>query len=126
MATITLDYKLEYLQGADQGGPSDEGVMIHTKIDLPNYISLIGKEDYTKLATDQQTAFITGLFALPGITELSVTRYRVFVEKSPAFDWTEVIPPILSYLQTQLGATALNELPGSKLILSSYLDRRSV
>lgn len=122
--TTVLNYKLEYFKDATQ--PSDEGVFIHLDIDLPAYQGLIGKEDYLALDVQDQSAFVTGLFGIAGVMDVSAKANRLFITKSPIFTWMQVFSPLLVYLQAQLGATSVNELPGSGIAIDSPFDRRAL
>lgn len=120
----TLSYKLEYV--FDDNNPSDASVFIQLRDDPPAYRSQIGKEDYAELAEDRKSEFITGIFTIPGIVEVSSTAYRVWVMKSPTYTWSEVNTALLAYLQSAFGASGLTPLPGSAEIDGSGLPLKAV
>lgn len=102
-------YKLEYNKPS---GKSDDSVYVHTQIDpIPYYRFQIGKEDY--LSGSNQDAFANGLFSIPGITEISVTAFRIWYMKSPIFDWINVNTAALNFMQNFVGATTQISLQGS-------------
>jgi hypothetical protein len=108
---MALDYKIEYLY--DDTVTSDDSAFIHLKEDVPAYQQHISKENYFDLPEEQQHEFITGLFGVDGVTEISSQAFRVWVMKAPAFNWEEVLEDVLDYLKTELDETELNQLPGS-------------
>lgn len=120
---MTLDYKLEYLKGAT-GGPCDDGVYIQLRTDVPAYQHIIAKEDYYSLPTSSQSAFMTGLFALSGVVRASSQAHRVYIEKSPVFDWDDINESVLGYLAEQIDVGDPSELPGSPVTLDSENSRR--
>ena len=102
-------YKLEYNK---QSGKSDDSVYVHTKIDpIPYYRFQIGKEDY--LSGTNQDAFANGLFSIGGITEISVTAFRIWYMKSPIYDWQDVNTMALNFMQHFVGATVQMPIVGS-------------
>lgn len=120
-----LEYKLEYFKGVG-GGASDEGVYIQLRSDPPyeSYISRIGREDYTQLDDDFKTDFLNALFECVGVVSLSVSAYRVYVEKSPVFTWTEVLSPVIEEIRIATETDSVVELPGSPIYLENKDDRR--
>lgn len=119
---MDLEYKLEYLKGATEA--SDEGVFFQIRTEPLAYQSLIAKEDYLQLDSDEQSAFVTGLFNVAGVVRLASQSYRIYIEKSPAFQWPEVLTDVLDYLVDQFGADKAKELPGSPITLTGKTDRR--
>lgn len=121
----TLQYKLEYFKGAG-GGASDEGVYIQLRSDPPyeSYMSQIGREDYVGLEDDRKTDFLNALFECEGVVELSVSAFRVYVEKSPVFSWSEVLGPVIEEIRIATEDDDIEELPGSPLYLTDKNDRR--
>lgn len=117
-----LGFKLEYFK-ADTA--SDEAVYIQLRSDLVGYMSLIGKEDYSKLADGKKTAIMTAIFACLGVTQASAQAYRVYIEKSPVFSWTEVLGPVVEAIRVATGNDTITELPGSPTYLTSDAGRRS-
>lgn len=121
----TLEYKLEFFKGVG-GGASDEGVYIQLRTDPPyeSYISRIGREDYIALQDDYKTDFVTALFACSGVVGVSVSAFRVYIEKSPVFSWTEVLSPIIEEIRIATETDDISELPGSPMYLTDKDDRR--
>lgn len=119
---MALEYKLEYIKDGDQA--AGEGVFIQIKKDVPSYRNFVGKEDYYA-DPDGRSDFVDGLFDIDGITNIASQAFRVYVEKSPIFHWTEVLPDVLDHIAESVDETVLIELPGSGLRLESFKDRRS-
>lgn len=119
---MAMQYKLEYLKDNEQ--PADEGVYIHLRQNTPIYLNKINKEDYE--LGDYQPDWMTGIFNIGGVVEASSTAYRVWVSKSPAYEWDEVLPSLLYFMADYLGEDEIEELPGSGIKLDSYLDRRDL
>lgn len=117
-----LVFKLEYFKGI--GGASDEGCFIQLKTDVPAYCSKIGKEEYV-LGGGTPSDFMDGIFSVPGVVVAGAGAFRVYVEKSPLFEWTEVLGPLLEFIRTEVGADNLEEAIGSPTTLTSENDRRS-
>ncbi len=118
----TLGFKLEYFKGDTA---SDEGVYIQLRSDLTGYMTLISKEAYAKLSDERKTDTMTALFACPGVVQASCQAYRVYVEKSPVFGWSEVLGPVVEAIKVAAECDDLVELPGSPLYLTSDAGRRS-
>lgn len=108
---MALEYKLEFI--FDESTPSDSSVFIHLRENPPIYQSHIDKEDYDILEDDDKHEFLTALFTIAGVVELSTTAYRIWLMKSPVYYWSEVMNPILAYLKDYYGEDSLSQLPGS-------------
>lgn len=106
---MALEVKLEYV-AVDDG---DDSVMWQIRRDPPAYIDRIGKEEYSRLDTTDQDPFITGLFDVVGVTEVSSQAYRIWVMKSPAYEWQEVNDSLQAYLLDEFGETDVEYLQGS-------------
>lgn len=126
----SLKYKLEYNKSTEA---SDDAVYIHLREDpVGFYRPKIGKEDYYELALAKKDAFSNGLFNVAGIEEISITAYRVWYMKAPAFTWSEVNTGALAFLKTFFGKESLEEISGSANIngsglrLESEKNRRTV
>jgi hypothetical protein len=124
-----LKYKLEYNK---KSGASDDSVYVHLRVDPQAYYRFqIGKEAYDKLDSTAQDAFANGLFNVKGVEEISVTAYRVWYMKAPAYQWDEVNTGALSFLMTFFGQSSLDEIAGSGKIdgsgirLESETNRRT-
>lgn len=106
-----LKYKLEY--NWDTSEPADAGVYIQLRDNTPVYMSHTDKEDYDVLPDDEKHVWLTGLFDIAGVTEVSSRAYRVWIMKSPVYSWNEVLLPTLHFMKEQLGYDDIEELPGS-------------
>jgi hypothetical protein len=106
-----LKYKLEF--NYDEGTRSDSAVYIHLRENPPKYQAHIDKEDYDVLPSELKHEFITALFNISGVTELSSRAFRVWLMKSPIFSWEEVLLPVLYYIANYFGEASIEELPGS-------------
>ena len=126
---MALQYRLEFLQ--EEGSPADDSVFIHLRSDVPAFRGRIGKEAYSNLDDADKSTFMDGLFEIDGITEASSQAFRVWIMKSPAFTWPEVLNTVLEYLRVQIGEDSIEDLPGSGKIdgtgfrLDSSNNRRS-
>ncbi len=123
-------YLLEFVQ--DDTTPSDASVYIQMRDNPPIYMVHTNKEDYDILPPDQQNPFITTLFDIAGVTEMSIKAYRIWIMKSPAYNWSEVLLPILYYLSNFFGYNGITEMAGSGhpdgtgLTLDSVDNRRAI
>ena len=117
-----LDFKLEYFKGDTA---SDEGVFIQLRSNPTGFMKLVSREEYSLLAEADLVDVVTALFNCPGVVRLSVQAYRVWIEKSPVFGWSEVLGPVIEQLRIDTGQLGVNELPGSPTYLSSNTERRS-
>lgn len=108
---MALKYKLEY--SYDASTRSDSAVYIHLRENVPVYQEHIDKEDYDVLPSDKKHVFLTSIFNIAGVTELSSRAYRVWLVKSPVYNWQEVTLPVLYYIASYFGQADIEELPGS-------------
>jgi hypothetical protein len=114
---MALQYKLEYLKDG-----SDDSVFIHFRVNVPVYANKMEKETY-ETGTFQHD-WLDGIFNTPGITDASSQVYRLWIVKSPSFQWDEILPPLLTFVQNYLGESSLEEMQGSGITLESSTDRR--
>lgn len=125
---MALDFRLEFLY--DESDSADAGVYIHMRQDPPVYQDHVTKEDFA--ISEEPEDFVSALFEIEGVVEVSVKAYRVWIMKSPVFTWLEVLTPTMNTLKTLLGESTLNMLPasgkldGSGFTLSAVENRRSV
>ena len=119
---MAIYYKIEYLK--DDNQPEDISVFIHMKYNVPIYQSKIDKEDYDVLPDDLKHPFLTGLFAIGGIVEVSCRAYRIWISRSPVFSWEETLGPIFNYLLFWYDEDTLIELQGSGITLGEVNERR--
>jgi hypothetical protein len=123
-----LRYRIEFSQ--DENTRSDSAAYIHIRQIPPIYQTAIDKEDYETSLTKHP--FITGIFNISGVCELSVKAYRIWLVKSPIFTWQEVLTPVLLYLANWFQNDSIVALPGSAdldgkgFILPSPLQRRKL
>lgn len=109
---MALRYKLEF--NYDDDDPSDMGVYIQLKgHNPPVYRAHIDKEDYDVLPDEEKHDFLTGLFNIAGVVELSSKAYRVWLMKHVVYDWDEVMLPVLQFLQDEFSQSSQDPLPGS-------------
>lgn len=126
---MAMNYKLEFV--FDDSAPSDSSVYIHLRNNPPIYKAKINKEDYDVLSSGEKNSFLTGLFLIAGVVELSTTAYRVWLMKSPAYNWQEVLDPVIEALRLSFGESSSFMMPGSALhdgsgfTLNSPYNRRS-
>lgn len=118
---MALLYKLEYINGI-----GDEGVYIQMRSNPTGYQTLISKEDYVNGKSGAvASAFMNALFAVAGVVRASSQAHRVYVEKSPAFNWTEVLNALLPVISTQVGqGGTYTKLNGPDITLENQSDRR--
>lgn len=123
-----LRYRIEFSQ--DENTRSDSAAYIHIRQIPPIYQTAIDKEDYETSLTKHP--FITGIFNISGVCELSVKAYRIWLVKSPIFTWQEVLTPVLLYLANWFQNDSIVALPGSAdldgkgFVLPSPLQRRKL
>lgn len=123
-----LRYRLEYTY--DETIRSDMSVFIHLRQNTPIYQARIDKEDYDISTTKHP--FLTGLFNIAGVTEVSTRAYRIWLMKSPIYTWEEVLYPVLWYCAFWYQHDSLAALPGSAnpdgtgFTLPSPLQRRKI
>jgi hypothetical protein len=115
-----FQYKLEYLK--DDELPQDPAVFIHLRVNTPIYMTKIKKENYD-IGTFKHD-WMTGIFNIGGVVEAASQAYRVWLMKSPVFQWDEVIPPLIWFMADYLGLSPIQELPGSGITLNAVTDRR--
>ena len=121
---MALEYKLEYNKNDEK--PSDEAVYIQLRRNTPVYQAHIDKEAYDILPEENKHEFLTGLFNIGGVVEVSSKAYRVWISKSPSFTWSEVLDPLLVYMKEYYGEDDLEEMAGSGIALDSSLQRRDI
>jgi hypothetical protein len=108
---VAFDYKLEF--SYNESTPSDSSVYIQMRRNTPVYQAHIDKEDYDILSDELKHEFLTGLFNISGVVELSTKAYRIWLMKSPVFSWEEVLLPVLYFTANYYGESTISELPGS-------------
>jgi hypothetical protein len=113
-----LDYKLEYFK-SDSNSDGDEGAYIHFRTDMPAYQSKIGKEEYYCLPEEKQSEFLNTLFSVGGVEVISSMAFRLYIEKSPVFSWSEVLGPLIEVVRVFTSMSGVNELPGSPVTLTT-------
>lgn len=130
MTNPPFPYKLEFI--FDDTSPSDSSVFIQMRDNPPIYMVHTNKEDYDIIDDDLKNPFITALFNIAGISEMSIKSYRIWIMKSPVYSWTEVLGPVLAYLSEFYEYVGTESLPGSGNIdgtglqLSSANNRRKI
>lgn len=114
-----LEYRREFLK--DEEDASNESVYLQLKQSPARdyWIERIRKQDYEETTNDLADL----LFAIDGITELSIQPFRVWLSKSPVFNFEEIIADVLDVLQTNLGLDGQEELFGSPIYLTSRKER---
>lgn len=108
---MALEYKLEFVY--DEGDPSDDSVYIQLRKNPPIYRSHTDKEDYDVLPEEEKHPFLTGIFNIAGVTEVSSRAYRVWIMKSPVYSWEEVLAPVLNFIKNWYSESSFSQLPGS-------------
>jgi hypothetical protein len=108
----TFLYKLEYCY--ESSSPADASVFIQIRDNPPIYQEHIDKEAYDILSDGLKHEFLTALFNIAGVVELSTKAYRVWFMKSPAYQWLEVVEPFIFYMSDYFGyADGPEAMPGS-------------
>lgn len=118
---MAFQYKLEYYK--DDESSQDSSVFIHMKHNVPIYMNKIDKEAYE--IGEFKHEWMDGIFGIGGITEASSRSYRVWVSKSPIFQWDEILPALLHYMMTYFSEDRLEEMPGSGITLENVANRRA-
>jgi hypothetical protein len=106
-----FQYKLEFIY--DDSSPYDSSVFIQMRDNPPIYQEHITKEDYDVLPDEMKHEFLTTIIETAGVTEMSTKAYRVWIMKSPVFNWEEILDPLLHYFMTFYQYDSLKALPGS-------------
>jgi hypothetical protein len=107
-----MQYKLEY--NYDTEDPADAGCYIQLRDNTPVYRSHTDKEDYDILPEEEKHPWLTGIFNISGVVEVSSRAYRVWVMKSPVYGWQEVLEPTLYFMADYLGhEDGIEPLPGT-------------
>lgn len=125
-----FQYKLEFVY--DNTASSDSAVYIQMRDNPPVYQEHVTKEDYDVLQNELKHEFLTTIIQIAGITEMSVKAYRVWVMKSPAYNWEEILTPLLFYFMSYYQYDSLKPLPGSGnldgtgLTLDQSINRRKI
>lgn len=125
-----FQYKLEF--SYDSSASADASVFIQMRDNPPIYQDRIEKEVYDLLAQSSKSDFLTALFNIAGVVELSSKAYRIWLMKSPVYSWQEVLVPTLAYLSYYFQHDRLSPLPGSGntdgtgLTLDSQSNRRKI
>ena len=83
------------------------------RLNTPVYQAHIDKEDYDVLDEGLKHEFLTGIFNISGVVELSTKAYRIWLMKSPVFTWEEILLPVLYFTANYYGEGTISELPGS-------------
>lgn len=120
---MTMQYLIEYCQ--DEEEDQDPGCFIHLKLAPLAYQKRITKEAYDLTDEASQSEWMTGIFNIGGVTEASSQGYRVWITKSPAFTWDEVLQPLLFFMKNALGESNMEELPGSGMTLPQPRGRKA-
>ena len=60
-----------------------------------------------------KNVFLTSIFNISGVTELSVKAYRVWIMKSPVYNWKEVLDPVLYYIASYYSFDDIEQMLGS-------------
>lgn len=122
---MPLQFKLEWFRDGET--PTQEGAFLHFKVDVPCYMDLITKEEYEELEEDEKCEFITSLFNIPGVVEISSKAYRLYIIKAELFDWSSVLTNVFgSVLLPTFNESTTQELPGSRLRRTTTLERRKL
>ena len=108
---MALQYKLEPIY--EGGSPADDSIFIQLRYNPPVYRSRTDKEDYDVLPEEEKHPFLTMLYNVAGVTEVSCRAYRVWVMKSPVYSWQEVLTPTLHLMKDWFSEDSLEPLPGS-------------
>lgn len=123
-------FKLEFV--FDDTAPADASVFIQLRDNPPIYQAHTTKEEYDILDESEKNEFLTTLFEMAGVVELATSAYRIWLMKSPAYNWEEVLDPIVHYLMSYFEYDDLQTLPGSAnidgtgLTLGSINQRRRI
>lgn len=125
-----FQYKLEFLY--DNSTPSDAAVFIQMRDNPPIYQEHITKEDYDILPDELKHEFLTTIIQIAGVTEMSTKAYRVWIMKSPAYGWQEILDPMLFYFMSYYQYDSIKPLAGSGnvdgtgFVLEQSLNRRKI
>lgn len=122
---MALRFKLEFFR--DGTKPTQQGVYMHFEKDVPCYMDLVTKEEYSKFDPEDKCDFVTNLFAVEGVVEVSSKAYRLYIIKAELFDWTSIITNVfVNVLFSSFGESGVQELPGSRITLDNANQRRQL
>ena len=125
-----LIYRLEF--NYDESTRSDSSVFIQLRENPPIYQEHIDKEKYDILPEELKNVFLTSIFNISGVTELSVKAYRVWIMKSPVYNWKEVLDPVLYYIASYYSFDDIEQMlasgntDGTGFTLSQPVNRRKL
>ena len=125
-----LIYRLEF--NYDESTRSDSSVFIQLRENPPIYQEHIDKEKYDILSEELKNVFLTSIFNISGVTELSVKSYRVWLMKSPVYNWKEVLDPVLYYIASYYSFDDIEQMlasgntDGTGFTLSQPINRRKL
>ena len=125
-----LIYRLEF--NYDESTRSDSSVFIQLRENPPIYQEHIDKEKYDILPEELKNVFLTSIFNISGVTELSVKAYRVWIMKSPVYNWKEVLDPVLYYIASYYSFDDIEQMlasgntDGTGFTLSQPINRRKL
>ena len=125
-----LIYRLEF--NYDESTRSDSSVFIQLRENPPIYQEHIDKEKYDILPEELKNVFLTSIFNISGVTELSVKSYRVWLMKSPVYNWKEVLDPVLYYIASYYSFDDIEQMlasgntDGTGFTLSQPINRRKL
>lgn len=114
-----LFYRAEFFK--DETEPSNEGVYLQLRQSpvAADWIDRVRKQDYA----GGTSTLADAIFTVAGVTELSIQPFRVWVSKSPIYQWSEVVPPVLGSIKGRLGLSGVEEMFGSPVYLDKSKDR---
>lgn len=114
-----LEYRREFFK--DDQEASNESVYLQLR-QTPiqdDWIERVRRQDYetgTSILGDD-------IFAIDGITDLSIQPFRVWLSISPVYNFDEIVPQVLDKIRVRLTLDGLSELSASPTYLTTSKER---
>ncbi len=114
-----LLYRIEFLKV--DGEPSNEALFFQFRQSpkREHWLDRVRKQDYGL----GSNVLADSIFLVAGVTELSIQPFRIWISKSPAYNWSEIILPVGVATAATLGLDDPVELPGSPVELEDARNR---
>lgn len=115
---MAISYRLEYLKNPSE--PSNEAVFLQLRESpkATDWVDRVRKQDYEGGTSPLADA----IFAVAGVTELSIQPFRIWFSKSPIYTWEETIFPVLNLMAVSIGDSGWNET-GAPIFLEEASNR---
>ena len=113
---MSLQFKIEYTKNDSQ--PSALGAYIHIRKEPPLFQDLISKEEFFAQPEAARHPFLLDLFLVPGVVDVALRSYCVYIGKGELFEWTNVLTGVISLLLSEVDESEVLEMPGSRITVN--------